>query len=170
MRFYLYHGCNKLHGQIMPQWLGKKDEIDLIHFLTRFGYATRTSPCCKLHGTYIHYTKVKNVLYVNECQDKEWITLVTLLLTMLFNACFTYQKSKASNMLVDALNTFNLNTTLDNDTFMNTLSKYMSSYKFFNFGIFCIISCSCHLSCELLHRLVVLLYIQCWMCSYNIDC
>ncbi len=30
-------------------------------------------------------------------------------------------------MLVDAFHTFDLNTTLDNDTFMNTLSKYISS-------------------------------------------
>ncbi len=82
-------------------------------------------PYCKLHETYIHYTKVKNVLYVNDCQDKEPIIPVTLFLTMSFNACFTYQKSKASNMFVDALDTFNLNTTLDDDTFMNTVSTLL---------------------------------------------
>ncbi len=107
----------------MSQCLGKKDETDLIYFLTRFGYAMRTSPYCKLHGAYIHYTKVKHVSYLNDCQDIERIIPVTLFLTMLFNACFTYQKSKASNMLIDALDTFDLHTTLHDDTFMNTLSK-----------------------------------------------
>ena len=106
----------------------------------------RTSPYCKLHGAYIHYTKVKNVLYVSDCQDKEQIIPFTLFLTMLFNACFTYQESNARNMLVDALDTFDLKSTLHDDTFMNTLSKYISSYKFFNFEIFCIISSSYHVS------------------------
>jgi hypothetical protein len=65
-----------------------------------------------------------------------------MFLIMLFNACFTYQKSKANNMLVDALDTFDLNTTLSNDTFMNTLGKYILSNKLFNFGIFYSISSS----------------------------
>jgi hypothetical protein len=111
----------------MSQPLGKNYEIDLIHFLTRFGYAMRTSPYYKLHGASTHYTKVKNVLYVNDCQDKELIIPITLFLTMLFNACFTYQESNANNMLVDALDTFDLKSTLHDDTFMNTLSKYTSS-------------------------------------------
>jgi hypothetical protein len=50
--------------------LGKKYEIDLIHFLTIFAYATRTNPYCKLHGAFSQYTNVKNVLYINDCQDK----------------------------------------------------------------------------------------------------
>ncbi len=104
----VYHLSTKLHRQIMSQRLGKNYEIDLIHFMTRFGYEKRTSPYCKLHGAYISYKKVKNVLYVNDCRDKERIILVTLFLIMLFNACFTYQESNASNMLVDALE-YNLN-------------------------------------------------------------
>jgi hypothetical protein len=102
----------------------------------RFGYATRTSPYCKRHGTYLHYTKVKNVSYINDCQDKERIILVTLFLTMLFNACFTYQESNASNMLVDALGAFNLKSTLHDDTFMKTLSKDISSYNFLHHKFF----------------------------------
>ncbi len=127
----VYHLSTKLNRQILSQYLANNYEINLIHFLTRFGYATRTSPYCKLHGTYIHYMKVKNMLYINDCQDKERIIPATLFLSMLFNACFTYQESNASNMLIDALDTFNLKSTLHDYTFMNTLHKYISSFKFF---------------------------------------
>ncbi len=53
----VYHLSIKLCWQIMTQRLGKKYEIDLVIFLTRFGYATRTGPYCKLHGAYIQYTR-----------------------------------------------------------------------------------------------------------------
>ncbi len=151
----------------MSQHLGKKYENDLINFLTRFGYATRTGPYCKLHGAYIQYTKVQHISYINGCQDKEQIIPVTLFLIMLFNACFTYQKSKANNMLVDTLDTFNLNTTLSDNTFMNTLSKYILSNKLFNFGISCGISSSQHILFELYNRWVIFLCLWCWMFHCN---
>ncbi len=122
--------------------MGRKYEIELIQYLTRFGYATRTTPYCKLHPAYIEYTKVLRTSYINGCQDNEHIIPVTLFLIMLFNACFTYQKSKANNLLVDALDRLDLNSTLVNDTFMNTLSKYTHCNISFKFGIFCSISYS----------------------------
>ncbi len=35
--------------------IGKLDELKLIKFLTRYGYATRAAPFCKLHGAYARY-------------------------------------------------------------------------------------------------------------------
>ncbi len=138
----VYHLSIKLCQQIMSQRMGRKYEIELIQQLIRFGYATRTAPYCKLHGTYIEYTKVLHTSYINNCQDKELIIPVTLFLIMMFNACFTYQKSKANNLLIDTLDRFNQNTTLSDDTFINILSKYIHCNILFKFGIFCSISYS----------------------------
>ncbi len=99
----------------------------------------------KFHGAISQYKNIKNVLYINNCQDKEQIISVTLLLVILFNAWFTYQTTKASNLFIDALDTFDLKTTLEDDTFMNTFSGYIFWYKFVNFGIDCIAICFHHL-------------------------
>ncbi len=154
----------------MSQRMGRKYEIELIQYLTRFRYATRTVPYWRLHGAYIEYTKLLHDSYIKNSQDKEHIIPVTLLLIMLFNACFTYQKSKANNLLIDALDRFNLNTTLSNDKFMNTLSKYIHCNILFKFGIFCSISYSQHVFVKLCNRWVIILYLWCWMCNCNNKC
>ncbi len=166
----VYYLSTKLHRQIMSQCLSKIYEIDLIHFLTRFRFAMRTSPYCKLHGTYIHYMKVKNVSYINDSQDKDQIILVTLFLTMLFNACFTYQEGNASNMLVDALDTFEWmlhymmthSWTLSVSAFLHTICSILEYFAWF-------ILLTTYLLI-LLHRWVVFLCIRRWMCHCNINC
>ncbi len=160
---------NTTSQTIMSQYLCKKYEIDLIYFLTRFRCIRRKSPYCKLHCAYIHYTKVKNVLYVNDCQDKERIITVTLFFTMLFNACFTYQKSNASNMQMHWTHStwilhymMTHSWTLTVSTFLHiffSILEYFASY----------ILLTTYLS-NLLQRWVVFLCIQHWMCYCNINC
>ncbi len=153
----VYHLSIKLCRKIMSQRMGRKYEIELIQYLTRFGCATRTAPYCKLHGAYIEYTKVLPTSYINDCQDKEQIISVTLFLIMSFNSCFTYQKSKANNLLVDELDRFDLNTTLSNDMFMNTLSKYIHCSILFKFEIFFSISYSQCIFVKLCNRCIIIL-------------
>jgi hypothetical protein len=44
-----------------------------------------------------------------------------LFLTTLFNACLTYQEDKTTNLLISALNRFDIGTTIPDEIFMNTL-------------------------------------------------
>jgi hypothetical protein len=44
-----------------------------------------------------------------------------LFFTMLFNACMTYQEDKTTNLLISALNRFNIGTIVQDEIFMNTL-------------------------------------------------
>jgi hypothetical protein len=61
--------------------------------------------------------------YINGCAGKEQIIPVTMFLVMLYNACFMYQKDKKSNLLISALDTFNLGVSVDHGKFINTLSE-----------------------------------------------
>jgi hypothetical protein len=61
--------------------------------------------------------------YINGCAGKEQIVPVTMFLVMLYNACFMYQKDKKSNLLVSALDTFDLGASGDYEKIMNTLSE-----------------------------------------------
>ena len=108
------------------QPLGQQHEMDIIKFILRFGYGTRPGPFLILHGAYTKYTKLTNMRYINNCDGIDCIIPVTVFLVMLFNACCTYQKDKALLMLVTALDQLDLGSTLEDETFMNTISKYIT--------------------------------------------
>jgi hypothetical protein len=97
--------------------------VKLIHFLTRYGYASRAAPFCKLHGAYGKYTNMQNLNYINNCDNWNIIIPVTVFLVMLFNACFIYQPKADTNLLITALNGFDYGKNLTDETFMATLSK-----------------------------------------------
>ena len=97
--------------------------MDIINFISRFGYGTRSGPFLTLHGAYTKYTNLTNMRYINNCDGKDCIIPVIVFLVMLFNACCTYQKGKASMMIVTALDQLDLVTTLEDEPFMNTISK-----------------------------------------------
>jgi hypothetical protein len=123
----VYTLSTKLKKEAMHNCIGKSNELKLIKFLTRYGYATRAAPFCKLHGANARYTSnINNVNYINNCNDWNRIIPVTVVLVMLFNACLMYQPNEPNegrNLLITALNGFDFGMSLDDDTFMNTLSK-----------------------------------------------
>jgi hypothetical protein len=61
----VYHLFTKLKNNAIHNCIGQAEEVKLIHFLTRYGYATRPAPLCKLHGAYGKYTNMQNVNYIN---------------------------------------------------------------------------------------------------------
>ncbi len=48
---------------------------------------------------------------------------VTLFLATLFNTCLTYQEDKSTNLLISALNRFDIGATVQDETFMTTVGK-----------------------------------------------
>jgi hypothetical protein len=81
------------------------------------------SPHLKIHGAYS--TKYTNMMatYINGCTGKVQIIPVTMFLVMLYNACFMYQSDKKSNLLISALDTFDLGASVDHEKVLNTLSE-----------------------------------------------
>jgi hypothetical protein len=97
--------------------------VGVINFVARFGNYMRKAPYLKIHGAYSKYVEM-TAQYVNGCTGDAQIIPVTMFLVMLYNACFMYQKDKKSNMLIKALDTFDLGASVDHELFLNTLSKY----------------------------------------------
>jgi len=127
----VYHLSTKLKNNAIHNWIVKKEEVHLIQFLTRYGYATRAAPFCKIHGAYGKYTNMQKIECVNNCEGLNRIIPVTVFLVMLFNACFLYQPKTDTHLLIAALNGFDYGMTLSDDTFMNTLSKFFHFDKLF---------------------------------------
>ncbi len=121
----VYHLSTKLKSNATHNLIGQTDKVKLIRFLTRYGYATGAASFCKLHGAYGKYTNMQNSNYINNCDDWNRIIPVTVFLVMLFNACFVYQPKADTNLLITALNGFDYDKNLTNETFMATLSKLL---------------------------------------------
>ncbi len=64
-----------------------------------------------------------NATYINGFVGKEQIIPVTMFLVLLYIACFMYQKDNKSNLLISALDTFDLGPKVDHKIYMNTLSE-----------------------------------------------
>jgi hypothetical protein len=107
------------------------EEVKLIHFLTRCGYATRAAPFCKLHGAYGKYINMQNMNYINNCDNWNRIIPAAVFLVMLFNACFMYEPKANTNLLITALNGFDYGISLTDDTFMSTTSKFIHQIKLY---------------------------------------
>jgi hypothetical protein len=124
----VYHLSTKLQKSVTHDCLGQDKEVKLIQFLTQFGYATRKSPTAQLHATHTHYCSgVNETKYIQGCDSIHHNIPVKLFLALLYNACFTFQHNKTTNLLKSALDFFNLGTTVDDDTFMTTISKSTNS-------------------------------------------
>jgi hypothetical protein len=61
--------------------------------------------------------------YVNACKGKYQVIPVSVFLMILYNACFMFQEDKTDNMLIKALECFDLTPNLDDETFFTTLSN-----------------------------------------------
>jgi hypothetical protein len=124
----VYHLSTKLQKGVMHDHLGQESEVKLIEFLTRFGYATRKSPTVQLHAAHTHYcSDVNETKYIQGCDGIHCIIYVSLFLVLLYNACFMFQHNKTTNLIISALDCFYLGTTVDDDTFMSTMSKSTNS-------------------------------------------
>ena len=55
----VYHLSTKLKNDTIHNRIGQPEEVKLIKFLTKYGYATRAAPFCKLHGAYGKYTNMQ---------------------------------------------------------------------------------------------------------------
>ena len=120
----VYLLSTKLQKAVLNDRLGDKLEMNLIHYITRFGYGMRRGPHVTLHGAYSRYTTLNYTKYIQGCLDNvNRIIPVTIFTMMLYNACFTYQKDKSTNLLISALEKLDYVASIDDNTFMNVLSE-----------------------------------------------
>jgi hypothetical protein len=69
----VYHLSTKLKNDVIHNHIGQIEEVKLVKFRTRYGYATKANPYCKIHGAYGNgkYTNMQNMTYINNCDN--WI-------------------------------------------------------------------------------------------------
>jgi hypothetical protein len=106
-------------------------ELNIIKFLSRYGCGTRKYPSAQLHVAIKHYcSNVADTKYIQGLDGDYCFIPVTLFLVTLYNVSFTFDTDKSKNLLVSALERFDLSSTDGDDVFLNTLSKSISSASF----------------------------------------
>lgn len=97
----------------------------MINFVVKF-YTMRKYPTIQLHAAYryIFPEDTKETKILQGLEGVYRTMPVALFLTTLYNACFLFDESKSNkNLLVTALDCFELKSTVTNEVFMSTMSK-----------------------------------------------
>ncbi len=119
----VYHMASKITNSLVTDHYRNPFEVGIINFIAGFENYMRKAPYLKIHGGYSKYVEM-TVQFINGCTGEVQIIPVTMFLVMLYNACFMYQSDKKSNILITALDTFDLGANIDHELFMNSLSEY----------------------------------------------
>ncbi len=119
----IYHMSSKIKNIRINELYGNVPEV-VINYIVRYGSYTRLKPFVKLHGAFSNYIEMTEASYINECTGKFQIIPVTMFLVMLYNARWMFQHKRESNMLIFALDTFDLGDVVEHERFMKTLSEF----------------------------------------------
>jgi hypothetical protein len=120
----VYHMSSKIKNIRINELYGNVPEVGMINHIARYGPYTWLKPFVKLHGAFSNYIEMTEVTYINECTGEFQIIPVTMFMVTLYNACFMFQRNKGTNMLIIALDTFDLGDAVKHEKFMKTLSEY----------------------------------------------
>jgi hypothetical protein len=113
----------KKKNDIIPNVVSGDLNHRMINYIFRYIYAT------KLHNQNTLYPAVEMYLpevtgeYLNACTGKYQVIPVSVFLMTLYNSCFMFQEDKTDNILIKALECFNLTPSLNDETFFTILSK-----------------------------------------------
>ena len=119
----VYHLLSKMKNVRVDTLLGNEFEVKVINFIARYGNYTRKSPYFTIHGAYSRYIEMTDPTYVNACTGESQVIPVTLFLVVLYNACFMFQENNNTNLLISALDTFDLGADVGQEKFITTFSE-----------------------------------------------
>ena len=122
----VYTLYSKLVGRVLKIIMNEDEVVNIINFIARYCYAVRSSPIITMHGACEDY-KIPPKQLLSSCEGVYEIIPVTVLLVSMYNACYTYQRTKDNrmNLLALALETLDLGSrgSIGDKGFVRTLSK-----------------------------------------------
>ena len=119
----VYHLLSKMKNVRVDTLLGNEFEVKVINFIARYGNYTMKSSHVTIHGAYSRYIEMTDPTYVNACTGESQVIPVTLFLVVLYNACVMFQENNNTNLLISALDTFDLGADVGQEKFITTFSE-----------------------------------------------
>ncbi len=114
----------KYHRKIVADPTNKH----MINFICRYAFLTRAYNQNSTHPAVAEYLPEVRAEYLNMCKGTYQVIPVAVFVMTLYNACFMYQTNNTGNLLIKALERFDMRPNVDEKAFFKTMSEYLTIY------------------------------------------
>ena len=101
----------------------------MINFTCRYAFLTRAYNQNSTHTAVAEYLPDVKAEYLNSCKGTYQVIPVAVFIMTFYNACFMFQTDKTNNLMIKALEGFDLTPNIDDNAFFKTMSEYKSKYS-----------------------------------------
>ncbi len=117
----ILHG--KIKNEIPLKIVGDAANKNIINFICWYAFVTKAYNQNSTHPAVAEYLPDVKAEYLNMCKGTYQVTPVVVFLMTMYNACFMYKTNNTNNLLIKALEHFDMTPNLDDNTFFKTMSE-----------------------------------------------
>jgi hypothetical protein len=119
----------KIKKEIPSKIVSDPTNKEMINFTCRYAFLTRAYNQNSTHTAVAEYLPDVKAEYLNSCKGTYQVIPVAVFIMTLYNACFMFQTDKTDNLMIKALEGFDLTPNIDDNAFFKTMSEYKSKYS-----------------------------------------
>ena len=119
----------KIKKEIPTKIVSYPTNKQMINFTCRYAFLTRAYNQNSTHTAVAQYLPDMKAEYLNLCKGTYQVIPVAVFIMTLYNACFVFQTDKMDNLMIKALEGFDLTPNIDDNAFFKTMSEYKSKYS-----------------------------------------
>jgi len=125
----------KIKKEIPSKIVSDPTNKAMINFTCRYAFLTRAYNQNSTHISVVDYLPEVKSEYLNMCKGTYQVIPVAVFIMTLYNACFMFQKDKTDNLMIKALERFDLTPNIDDNAFLKTMSEFMIKYSWCDYFI-----------------------------------
>jgi hypothetical protein len=117
----ILHG--KIKNEIPSKIVRDATNKNMINFIRQYAFVTRAYNQNSTRPVVAEYLPDVKAEYLNMCKGTYQVIPVAVFLMTMYNACFMYQTVNTNNLLIKALEHFDMMPNFDDNTFFKTMSE-----------------------------------------------
>ena len=125
----------KIKKEIPSKIVSDPTNKAIINFTCRYAFLTRAYNQNSTHTAVAEYLPEVKSEYLNSCKGTYQVIPVAVFIMTLYNACFMFQTDKTDNLMIKALEGFDLTPNIDDNAFFKTMSEYKLKYSWYEYFI-----------------------------------
>ncbi len=108
----------KIKKEIPSKIVSDLTNKEMINFTCRYAFLTRAYNQNSTHTAVAEYLPDVKAEYLNLCKGTYQVIPVAVFIMTLYNACFMFQTDKMNNLMIKALERFDLTPNIDDNAFL----------------------------------------------------
>ena len=125
----------KIKKEIPSKIVSDPSNRAMINFTCRYAFLTKAYNQNSTHASVVDYLPEVNAEFLNMCKGTYSVIPVAVFIMTLYNACFMFQQDKTENLMIKALERFDLTPNIDGNAFFKTMSEYKIKYSWCDYFI-----------------------------------